>query len=127
MYEYLKKTKMKIQGREHDVYSPKGHSVVKKIIFNQWDNNAGDSWANIRDNRTILYVLWKGMEDWEMLLKGNREEECQYRTYDQGLNQILHQMETPLRRKKIEKKWRIIELQRCIKEDEKELKKILGK
>lgn len=127
MYEFFKNKEKKVLGMIVNIYFPKGHSNVKKIIFHRWDENVGDPWANISDNHYILHVLWKGHEDWDILCNGNRNESCPYSLRGCGLDNLLHQMETPLRRKKIEKKWRINSLQKCIKKDEKELKKLLGK
>lgn len=144
-YTYTtKEIKMEGRNRPYQIKSdnglfiahfPKTHSTVKGIIyqFARWDNNAGDSWANISDMREyiVLYILWKGHSEWEEIVDGADNKSgyqlayyhCGSR-YTYNLEEVLFKLETKRIQRKFELKVRRKELKEEIKDLQKELKEV---
>jgi hypothetical protein len=124
MYKYDEK-EVEVFGKKHTAYFPKRHSTVKAVVFKRWDNNADDRpWANITDNRTILYVLWKGYHKWESLCNGEYGKTSKY-AVSGGLSMLLRSMENDDTKHKLWRKECIIRLKKDIKGYTRMLKTLL--
>ena len=122
------KEMVKIDGKKYTAFFPNRHTTVKGIIYSyeRWDENAGDPWANITrwKEHIILYVLWKGHVKWEKIVCGGKNT-SDYRCYsNSGTADILFQMETKEKQKKISLSTEKKEIKIEIKELEKKLKEI---
>jgi len=127
--------KIKSTDGKFTAYFPKTHSTVKGIIYqySRWDNNSGDSWANISDMREyiVFYVLWKGHTEWEKLVDGS-ENKSKYQlanygrgvVYPHSLDTVLFKLETNEIQHKFRLKVRKRELKAEIKDLQKQLKKV---
>lgn len=142
---FRKRKKMKYNGREEEVeicgkkytaFFPNRHTTVKGIVYvyKRWDENAGDSWANITNMKEhiTLCVLWKGHVEWEKIVCGNKNTSSySLAHYSQGYYQqqcttnVLFQMETKEKQRKINLSEKEKELKNAIKEKKKELKKVM--
>lgn len=126
---------VEIDGKKYTAYFPKRHTTVKGIvyIYKRWDANAGDPWANITNMKEhiTLYVLWKGHVEWMKTVCGDKNTSS-YRLahYTHGYHQqrctadVLFQMETKEKQRKINLRGRKKELKDEIRERERELKKV---
>lgn len=126
---------VEISGDKYTAFYPHRHTTVKGIvyIYKRWDENAGDSWANITNmkERIILYVMWRGHVEWEKIVCGNSNTSG-YRlaNYSNGYHQslgtggVLLQMETKEKQRKVALREKKKELKEGIKKREKELKKV---
>ncbi len=126
---------VEISGKKYTAYFPKRHSTVKGIvyIYDRWDANAGDSWANISNMKEhiTLYVLWKGHVEWEKIVLGDKNtSNYSLAHYSHGYHQkkciagVLFQMETKEKQRKVNLRERKKELKDEIRDRERELKKV---
>lgn len=125
---------VEINGTKYTAYFPKKHTTVKGIvyIYKRWDANAGDSWANISrwEEHITLYVLWKGHVEWERIVLGDENTSSynlahyNYGHQRQCTTDVLFQMETKEKQRKVNLREKKEELKNEIKEKERELKKV---
>ena len=98
--------KVKVDGRSFDAFFPKRHTTVKGIVYKyeRWDANRGDPYANISNMKEyiILWVLWKGHEEWEKIVEGPKNTSRYGLAYYSGgsrylysIADVLFELETP--------------------------------
>jgi hypothetical protein len=95
-----KTKKVEIDGREREAFFPSEHSNLSGVSCETYDKNAGDSYANIRDWHTTLYVLHKGSKEWQEVYSGPPANSAL--PIGKGLFAILHSFEDPDVRARIE-------------------------
>lgn len=67
------------------------HSRVKALICEYRDHNADDGWANIRDWRRYMAIMWKGTNKW-VIIPGNHPD-YEWATSGLGWFMILKRLE----------------------------------
>jgi len=119
---------VKIGGDSYRAVFPDKHSTIQGIILHTYDQNANDSWANIRDYQTACYILWKGSTKWQKEYEGKtrdfkiRGKEIQA---DLGDYLVVFALENEKIIEKHNKKYEIQDLKREIKEKQKRLEELL--
>ena len=101
--------KVFIDGREFEAIFPAKHSMIKAVVYNWYDENHGDPYANISAWRCDHYILYKGTGEWRLMPPPAR-----------GLSPIdlLLSLETHAVRERTENKMRIVELKAEIKRNQ---------
>ena len=133
-YNYIIKN-IKLEDKKVKAYFPKTHSTVKGIVYayERWDENAGDSWANITNMKEYirLYILWKKNKKWEKIVDGDKNT-SHYRLnywqggtiYPCGVDYVLFQFETKEMQRKFSLRYERKELKDQIKEYQKKLRRV---
>ncbi len=117
--EYKYKEKNIIINREkYRAFFPKEHTAVKGVIVETRNLNAGDSYANIANWHTKLFVMKSGDSQWKKLYEGPPNSCKKYVL--SGYLPLLFSLET----KKFRKEWLKEEEIRVLKN---KLEKITGK
>ena len=127
MYK-LSNKKVTIKGKKYKAYFPNKHSRVSGIVIECWDENAGDSYANITDYHSKVYVLWKGDKDWKEIHNGKGTHfnvNGVNLDVGDGLNYILIELESENVKNKDYQKKEIMALKKKISDDTKRLKELV--
>ena len=133
-YNYVEKS-IKLEDKKVKAYFPKTHSTVKGIIYSydEWDQNAGDDWANIRSMKAYirLYILWKKHKTWQKIVDGDKNtSDYHLKFYDNGtyypcdVDDVLFQFETKDIQRKFTLQAQKRELKDQIKTYQKRLKRV---
>jgi hypothetical protein len=123
-------------GSEKKASYIKDHTTIDAIVCYIGNANASDSWVNISNWQTHCFLKVKGEKEWKQYHKNGKKVEVAFEykgtqiretVYpDRGLFDVLHQLELPKARQKIEDKERlkkIDEQMSKLKEEKKLLEK----
>lgn len=97
-YNYKEKN-VRIEGEKYRAFFPKNHSSVKGVVVETRNLNAGDSYANIANWHTKLFVIKKGNNKWSKIYEGPTNSCERYNLA--GYLPLLFSLET----KEFRKKW----------------------
>ena len=116
----------KINGSVVSCFYPKKHSKVRAIHYKVIDANHWDSYANIRDYRKYLYIIYKN--DDKPCIKCNGEKYSFHISTYQSIFDLLFELELDIVKKKSNKqikkkqlRFEIKKLKNKLKSYEKEL------
>lgn len=115
-----KEKKVQFNGREVTAFFVKNHSRLKGLVFEWIDANHDDEWANI--SRWVRYfgVMEKDSKEWKMI--PGQHPDYMWASKGMGIFQVLHCLELPNVRNKIETEDQISELKDTLKYALKEIK-----
>jgi len=115
MYYSLTEKQVKVEGRSYKAYYPTEHSRVEAVIYSVYDQNAGDPWANIKDNHLTMFILYKGHKEWIKEYDG-RAVSYNGNYYKESVHDVLFFLESEKNRQLINAKEKVEELKKFIKE-----------